>query len=436
MPIELSTEALQEPVASCGTAISCLVRLSAENGGEAENEAPHRHTDLQGETLPLSCLVKLAAEFGLHAERIQVDWQGLKATGFAHPLLILRKNTDVVIVTGGGRSGAEEVSVWDPHHDGVVFFVPREDFERAWDGHALVITPESQGAQILELQLGRKAMSDPDDDTSPAPLDIAEHQTRPSPVRIARASILHRDTGTPRHLLSRRLCFTGIVILATASIGVFLLRYSDADHVAATSTAAPSNSPTPPSTPANREEASPSAGAVATASVAPEGALTLATPIPAEPADSSTPIAGPPLVAPKPGATPAAPPVAAAPSVATAPAAQLPEATLSVATSGPATASTGAPLSAAEIGALVARGDVLFSKGDLAAARLFYEHAADAGDGQAAVRLGESFDPVFLDDAHLPGVRGDPRTALSWYRRARDLGAADADILIKSLEAK
>jgi TPR repeat protein len=93
-------------------------------------------------------------------------------------------------------------------------------------------------------------------------------------------------------------------------------------------------------------------------------------------------------------------------------------------------------LSAPEIVALVARADALFGKGDLAAARLLYERAADAGDGQAAVKLGETFDPVFLDHAHLRGVRGDSGTAMSWYRRARDLGTADADILIKSLEAK
>jgi TPR repeat protein len=89
-----------------------------------------------------------------------------------------------------------------------------------------------------------------------------------------------------------------------------------------------------------------------------------------------------------------------------------------------------------EITALLTRGDALFRKGDLAAARLFYERAADAGDGRAAIRLGETFDPVFLDRAQLRGARGDFSTALSWYRRARDLGAADADILIKSLEAK
>ncbi len=95
-----------------------------------------------------------------------------------------------------------------------------------------------------------------------------------------------------------------------------------------------------------------------------------------------------------------------------------------------------ARLSAAETAALLTRGDVLFSTGDLAAARLFYERAAEAGEAQAAVRLGETFDPIFLDHAHLRGVRGNVETALSWYRRARDLGAAEAEVLLNSLQVK
>ena len=91
---------------------------------------------------------------------------------------------------------------------------------------------------------------------------------------------------------------------------------------------------------------------------------------------------------------------------------------------------------APEIAALLARGDVLFSKGDLLAARLFYERAADGGNGQAALKLGETFDPVFLDRAHLRAAHGDWSIALSWYRRARDLGVGEAEILLKSLEAK
>jgi len=84
----------------------------------------------------------------------------------------------------------------------------------------------------------------------------------------------------------------------------------------------------------------------------------------------------------------------------------------------------------------LARGDALFSKGDVIAARAFYEHAAYAGEGRAALRLGETFDPVFLDQARLRAARGDLSTALSWYRRARDLGVAEAEILLKSREAK
>src|ERR1041384_6545198 len=63
--------------------------------------------------------------------------------------------------------------------------------------------------------------------------------------------------------------------------------------------------------------------------------------------------------------------------------------------------------SATEIAALLARGDALIAKGDLASARLFYERAAEAGDGPAALRLGESYAPAFLAQAHLSGVRGD-----------------------------
>jgi len=86
--------------------------------------------------------------------------------------------------------------------------------------------------------------------------------------------------------------------------------------------------------------------------------------------------------------------------------------------------------------ALLARGDTLLSIGDVASARLFYERAVDAGGGLAAIRLGETFDPLFLDRVRLRGVRGDPTAALFWYRRARDLGASDAEVLVKALGAK
>jgi hypothetical protein len=437
-PIELSTEPLQEPVASCDTAISCLARLSAQNGGAARIEAARGSIDLANETLSLSRLVKLAAEFGLQAQWVQLDWQGLKTTASAQPLLVVRNDGDVVVVTGGGRSGAEEVSVWDPHHDGVVFFVSREDLERAWSGHALIITPMHAEANVFQLPRGRETAPDTAGDASPTPSDKPKRQTPPSPMRMAKASKSSRHGETSRRSLGLPLGLAAAAIVATAGIALFLLTAPGADRVAGPSAPIPVESAVVSGTLVNRRETAPSASVVATAPVAPtqEAVSTSATSSSTEPAGSPTPNDASPLGAPTREASPAAPPTEATPSAVAAPAAQMPEAPTSVASPVPPAPPVGPVLSAPEIVALVARADALFGKGDLAAARLLYERAADAGDGQAAVKLGETFDPVFLDHAHLRGVRGDSGTAMSWYRRARDLGTADADILIKSLEAK
>jgi hypothetical protein len=93
-------------------------------------------------------------------------------------------------------------------------------------------------------------------------------------------------------------------------------------------------------------------------------------------------------------------------------------------------------LSASETRALVTRGDAFRSAGDITSARLYYERAADAGDGQAALRLAESFDGVTLTFSGVHGVAADPAKALSWYRRARELGKAGADQRIESLETQ
>jgi hypothetical protein len=82
-------------------------------------------------------------------------------------------------------------------------------------------------------------------------------------------------------------------------------------------------------------------------------------------------------------------------------------------------------LSTADLAALRARGDRMFALGDVSSARLLYEHAADAGDGQAALKLGKTFDPVALYFARLYGMRGDADMAAYWYRRARDLGETE-----------
>ena len=67
------------------------------------------------------------------------------------------------------------------------------------------------------------------------------------------------------------------------------------------------------------------------------------------------------------------------------------------------------------------RGDALVISTDITAARLSYERAATAGNAEAALRLGATYDPSFLAQARLPNVRGDATIAQYWYRRARDL---------------
>jgi TPR repeat protein len=101
------------------------------------------------------------------------------------------------------------------------------------------------------------------------------------------------------------------------------------------------------------------------------------------------------------------------------------------------------PLSAAsqavvsiDAAGLVTRGDQLLTMRDVASARLFYERAAQAGDGQGALRMGMTFDPVFLDRSGFRSVRGDPAQAVSWYNRAAALGNSAAEELKTMLTKK
>jgi hypothetical protein len=90
--------------------------------------------------------------------------------------------------------------------------------------------------------------------------------------------------------------------------------------------------------------------------------------------------------------------------------------------------------SSAEIAALVTRGNAFLSAGDIVSARLFYERAADGGDGDAALRLGATFDPGFLSQTGVRGSPSDPAQASSWYRRALGRGNLAAQQRLKNLE--
>jgi hypothetical protein len=94
------------------------------------------------------------------------------------------------------------------------------------------------------------------------------------------------------------------------------------------------------------------------------------------------------------------------------------------------------PGSAVLNSALLARGDALFVTGDFSSARMFYERAANAGHGLAALQLGETYDPAFLARIRFTGAQANAAMAAYWYQRARELGIPEADILLAAMEAE
>ena len=615
---DIPTQALQEPRASCDAAFSCLLQLGVKGGAGLEVGGAHCSNVVDGDTLPISRLIDLAGELGFKAERARLDWQGLQKAGFSHPILFLLNDTDVIVVTGGGRDGAAEVAVWDPaDRYGKTLFVSREDFERASTGHAVIITPPPpNGAEAppslnfcwytsAGLELLRKTSAKGQNLNLPPPLK--DHGVRPKPglsvvpqqsgratareTRGSRplapaaadvgrppSSALSRAAATRRVFPLFRFWLVAAGLVLAAGIGVILQRSPASDPVAgaigvitefsevvlskalsiseaavrdmasriegdprtepvpllaaptaapasqpsrAAPTAAPVSEPSPTAPPdASASVPPPTAPIAAPASVPPPTAPTAApareppptAPIaapaseppptapvaaPASEPPPTAPIAAPaseppptaPTAAPVGEPSPIAPPDASAsvppPTAPTAASASEPPPTAPIAapaSAPPPTAPTAAPagepsltapaaapaqpflaarsaatvttatskvettarpeapgdlrLSAEEIAALLARGDRVLSSGDVTSARLFFERAANAGAGLAAVRLGQTFDPVFLERARLRGVRADLGAALSWYRRARDLGAAEAEAALRALEGK
>jgi subfamily B ATP-binding cassette protein HlyB/CyaB len=135
-------------VASCETSLACLFRLGAQNGVYAEIGAVRRRNLIEGDTLPVKQLASIASEFGLAAKISRLDWPTLRRGPFTHPLVLILKNGNAVILMGMRREGNDDVAISDPlHRDGEVFFLSRADLERAWHGVALVLKPLPPSSQ-------------------------------------------------------------------------------------------------------------------------------------------------------------------------------------------------------------------------------------------------------------------------------------------------
>jgi TPR repeat protein len=85
---------------------------------------------------------------------------------------------------------------------------------------------------------------------------------------------------------------------------------------------------------------------------------------------------------------------------------------------------------------LLSRGDAMLGLGNVSAARMLYQRAADAGVGVAARKLAETYDPAFLTAHDLRGIKPDPVAAGAWYRRAEALGDAEAIERLRSQQGR
>ena len=86
---------------------------------------------------------------------------------------------------------------------------------------------------------------------------------------------------------------------------------------------------------------------------------------------------------------------------------------------------------------LMAQGAKHLEQGNISAARMFFQRAAEAGLADAAIRMGATYDPAELGRVSaLAGVSANRNEARRWYELARDLGAPDAEERLGRLGAR
>jgi hypothetical protein len=85
------------------------------------------------------------------------------------------------------------------------------------------------------------------------------------------------------------------------------------------------------------------------------------------------------------------------------------------------------------IASLVARGKELLRNGDFSSARLLLQRAADAGEADAALTLGTTYDPSVLAQLGIRSQVANVDLARMWYEKAQEFGSAEASSRLKTL---
>jgi hypothetical protein len=82
---------------------------------------------------------------------------------------------------------------------------------------------------------------------------------------------------------------------------------------------------------------------------------------------------------------------------------------------------------------LLDRGQQFLAQGNIVIAREYFARAAALGLPIAALRLGETHDPLEFRHLQIFGLKHDPAEARRWYERAIELGANEAEAKLRRL---
>jgi hypothetical protein len=79
-----------------------------------------------------------------------------------------------------------------------------------------------------------------------------------------------------------------------------------------------------------------------------------------------------------------------------------------------------------EIKLFMKQGEQFIAAGDVVTARIVFQRAAEAGDANAAMALGATYDPTVLAKLGVAGLGADVEKARTWYQKAESLGSTEA----------
>lgn len=89
-----------------------------------------------------------------------------------------------------------------------------------------------------------------------------------------------------------------------------------------------------------------------------------------------------------------------------------------------------------DIEKLLARGTSFLEDGDLVSARSFFKLAAGRGSGDAAMLVGMTYDPAYLEVANVVGLRPNPEQATAWYLKAIEMDNEEAESRLRTLKLR